>query len=167
MQIIAFGPIEKAPIQPGWMPIESESDPDIISRHQSYCSPDCSELEISLYYRGRPISEKSAQNFLHILGQKPHELSSEEVSSVREALGNLGYESLFLMSCCETIAVAGRIVLKVEGIWCENRRRFTGILVNTDQEGREITAFYMSGPTDVFEKHIQTFDIALAGISWR
>ncbi|MBX3073723.1 hypothetical protein KF913_07345 [Candidatus Obscuribacterales bacterium] len=140
-------------------------------------------VEINISYRGVPLDEASRKVFSYVLKQgEKNDFDLEEVLALRTVMGMATtgdnqytntnpLDSLegpnFELTALAVRTVAGRLVLRVEGKF-KNNRIYSGMFYQAGSEGKMVEEFFLQATTrDEFEHYKPIFDGALNSIVWR
>jgi hypothetical protein len=121
---------------------------------------------LSVYFRGSPVSEGTAERFHQLLRQPAHKLCQTEINSINQVLSKLADEDAFQMNSIETANINGRQALVVDGEWKTSQTQFHGLMI-VDESGREIQEVFFEAPVAGFMKYLNEVVEAIRTIEWK
>lgn len=130
-------------------------------------SPGDPSLTLSLFYRGSPVSENSAEALKAVFAQPDHELDKTEWDSIHQVLSRMADEEAFQKRKCFTLNIKGRRVLVVDGEWNRSQNQFYGLMLGIDGSGRVIQEVFLEGPENSFRNYLDEVNSAIRSIDWK
>lgn len=170
MPINNHGQIKSMSMPSGWTEQSSTSSSGggIGSRSFRVFNPqDNKDVEITLFYRGLPISEDAGNNFKKILHEPAHKLSKEELEQLDDVLSELGNPAVVDLFSVATEDLNGKRVLRIAGEYKKKQNRFDEIFIDADGSGRAIQEIYYLAPKDVYQRYEKQAFQAFTSINWR
>jgi len=140
-------------------------------------------VELTVSYRGVPLDEASRKVFNFLLKQgETNDLPHDQILALRTVMGiattgdnqytnSHPIDSMdgphFDLQSLSVKTVAGRLVLRVEGKF-KNNRIYTGMFYQAGSEGKMVEEFYFwaNNPED-FNAYRSAFDDSVNSIVWR
>lgn len=166
--VIDIGEIHRFNAPRGW---HEQPQEQTYWAHQGYsrdfCPADNPNATLSIYSRGTAISERSAESFQEILHSPVHVLSTPEIESITQVLSKLADQDAFAIGNAQTMTIAGRKVLIVDGEWKTSGIQFHGILLSSGVDGREIQEVFFEAPAQEFSKHLGEAVESICSIKWK
>lgn len=160
------GQVKSMQLPEGWFEREVEETTSHTFMRQ-FQAADNEEVTLSFYYRGHRTSDGDATNFLRVLGQPDHELSSEEAKSVRSIIRNASDADWFLTNSIRTENLKGKCVLMLEGIWKASDLADLGVFVDSDGTGSAVQEIHFTAPKDEYSKYLAMIEEALKSVKWK
>ncbi len=178
------GAIKSFTLPSGWSAGDNASG-GIGQRHIERFNPPLDKsVEISVYYRGLPISDPGAGAFQDILkakpaAQRPEMLTADEVRKLQEAMGtmtigdnqytnpstNPRYAPVFHVNAAYTTRLNGKTVLGVEGSFVDETGKrindYTGYFIDRDGNGKNIQEIFYQAPPDKYPRYLLKFKDSL------
>lgn len=190
-EVTNFGTLKRIVAPEGWE-LEDSAEPGLSARRlKLFHVPGAREINISVFQRGAPISENSANYLLVLLKSKPamqapQPLNLEEVLALTEVLGysTVGDNQftndakrgtrdypVFAMELAETAMINGKTVLRVSGNFQDlqaiSTMEYKGLYFTDGQSGRIVEEVFYQAPSRVpFLKHLPQFEECLKTIEW-
>jgi len=126
------------------------------------------DVAVSFFYRGFPLrDDKQAQAFHDTLGKSPHTLSSAELQSMKEVLGDKANPNDFNMLSARTEALNGKNVLIVEGRYKTLQQDAYHMFVDSDGSGKNVQEVFYQAPKDKYFAHLKEAKTAFGSIKWK
>lgn len=166
-QIENIGRIKRLPLPVGWSATRQVLGQFGNSYLYHYGRSDTPDLQLSIFYRGMPVSSLSGKTFVRILKKEPHALSPEAVLSISEVLGNCAQPDLYDLERASTTMLADEIVIDVKGRFPEFSLENRTIFINGGNDGCAVLEIILSAPKEVFSRHAQAIDRCLQAIEWK
>lgn len=162
MELEALGMIKRMVLPEGW---KEESNRDE-SESQTFRHPQEQDVKISFYYRGKPLSSRSAQRLEKVLAAPSHTLSDSECESIEVIMRDASEPEFFRRKTVRTEVLNGIKVLVLEGFWILSDLDCTCIFVASEENGTRIDEIYFLAPPDKFATYQPEFYQSLASIQW-
>ncbi len=169
-EIVEHGQIIKMVFPEGWVEGPREKNPGIGARSFREVHPEASpKTMLCFFYRGLPISDNGAANFRSVLEKPPHELTADEIKSLKEVLKmKTPIESAqFQIASARTEVLNGKKVLIVEGSYPEAGEQIYEIYIDADGSGEVIQEIYFQAPQADYEQYLPAAQEAIRSIVWR
>ena len=192
VEVINFGQIGKIVAPQGWVLEDAQEDSLSAKKLKLFHVADAREINITVYFRGAPVSDTSASRLLALFKAKPalkapEQLSLEEVKSLTQVFGystagdnqftneaKRGSDEfpVFTMELAETVQINGKTVLRVTGTF-QNRQavptmEYKGIFFTDNESGRNVEeVFYQAPSRGKYLRYLSAFDECLSTIEWR
>lgn len=161
MELLNEGKIKRICIPEDWVQ-ERSSDEWMIT----YSARIDTDVKLSFYYRGKPASPRTAENFQKVLQKPAHRLSAEEHESIEVVIRDASEEEYFDLAESRTEEINGNMVLVVEGFWKLSNVDSMGIFIDCKGDGREVREIYYLAPKDKFARFLPQIKAALNSIEW-
>lgn len=113
----------------------------------------------------KPNANPELEAAVRSICSKPaHELTQDEVKSIKQLLGPLGDPEVFNLKA-RTETLNGRTVLAVDGNFKTADRKLTGYLFTT--ANNEMQSVFFSAPAKTFDEYKPAAEGAIRSIKWR
>jgi hypothetical protein len=132
---------------------------------REYSAPEGADISISLYFRGRHLSDSTAAAVRGVLLKPSHSLLDAEKDAIDEVLGNAAVSEFCQLQNLRSIILNGRPVIVLEGLW-QNGNRSIQIYISADGDAKIIQEVWFMSPDSEFHNHLPVFETALSGIKW-
>jgi hypothetical protein len=113
-KITNLGAIAELALPAGWVAKGDHSKGDAHFYNKEFILPSA-EARLSVSYRGTPVKDVSAANFMRLLAEPDHKLTGAELASVEEVLRTRSSEANFQVNNAYTRKIDDQRVLMVEG----------------------------------------------------
>lgn len=170
---------------PGWQE-KSATAGDIPNKLlRKFTPPGMNEIEMCLFYRGRPVHKKAARDFSSLLKRSPHTLTEQEVKDMTSVLLNMGDNQFqnsqvsgrppaFLVQLAETGEVREKNVLVVQGTFQRDGSKplnqCINVFIDAEGTGRFVFEVFLLVPSvlggSVFDRQLTAFRQAVSTIQW-
>jgi len=169
MEITNHGQIEKITIPAGWVEGPPTEFQGIGTRSlREFHPPDAPNAQLCLFYRGLPVSADAGDAFRSILAEPDHQLTPEEIESLREILRERADSKVFdLVNPPRTALVGDKRVLMLEGVYKGTNKYLQEIFLNADGSGRVVQEIYFIAPQDDYCLHAVAAQEACNSIQWK
>jgi len=163
------GQVASMDLPEGWTEAAAEhSKFGIGSRSMREFHPDGnSEVKLGFFYRGLKISSEGGQAFRSLLQSSPHQLSTEEIATIRETLQEAANPEYFSLQSAKTEQWNGKQVLIVRGVYKKSQNEIYDIFVDTDGTGQSIQEIFYQAPKDQYLRFLNNAKSAMKSIIWR
>ena len=167
MQVDDFQLIKHIDFGQVWYETLSEDEPLRGQYIREFHHADDPEAMMRLYHRGGLLGKYSAESFVQILKESPHNLSDTEESAVMTVIGAASEHDWFKTETIRTIAWNGKTVLELQGLWIEDQGGFLARYLCSDQAIQIIHEFHYYAPQSKFEQYLPDAKRALESVQWR
>lgn len=169
MEVINHGQIERMSIPDGWVEGPPATFQGIGTRSLREFHPlEAPEAQLCLFYRGLPVNEQAGQSLVSLLNKPDHELSGEELSSLREILRERSDPEVFeLVSVPQVRNLNSRLVLLIEGSYKQADKYLEEILIDADGTGRVVQEIYFIAPADAYCAYAAQAKQSFDSIRWK
>jgi len=167
MQVDDFQLIRHIDFGQVWHETPSADEPLRGQYIREFHHADDPEAMMRLYHRGGLLDKRSADNFVQILKQTPHNLSTPEKSEVMTVIGAASQSDFFKTETIRTIAWNGKTALQLHGLWIEDEGEFLSFYLCSDQAIQIIHEFHYYAPQSKFEKYLPDAKRVLESVQWR
>jgi len=165
--IANHGQIDLMVLPPSWVEGKRRDNVVVNSSLRQFHPPNSPGTAISLFYRGRPVTAKTAQKFLETLKKPAHELTGDEIKDLSVILRNKSAPGDFEVRRASTNDLNGRRVLWVEGRYREIQEDTCAIYLDTDGSGRCVQEIFFQAPPDQYARHVREVMAAFRSIRWK
>lgn len=184
------GSIRHMTIPSGWNESSNEQGSIGMRSMRTFSKAGEPDAQISVFYRGLPVSDQTANAFHDLLqrktaGQRHEVLTMSEIRGLSEAMGTstVGDNQwtnpakpgdrtapAFKMSNAYTMQVDGKTVMAVEGSFVDQSGKsindFQGIFIDSDGTGKRIQEVFVQTPPGQMPRHSQSFKQVLNSIDF-
>jgi hypothetical protein len=123
-------------------------------------------VEMYLYFRGRPLAGDARESLKSILAPKPHQLTRKQIDSIGELLRDACLIDAFNFLNVRTQEWNGRKVLIVEGRWNQIMHDRFWMFVPEDPECETVQEIWFQAPVEQFPAQLKYARQALNSIEW-
>ncbi len=166
-EINNLGQIDKMEMPGGWQAGPDYNSAQHAATYQEYHPNGAPDCQIGFYYRGKRTSDFGGKNFHELLDKAPHELSPEELRSVKETLRDKADPNDFTLSSARTEDLNGKRVLIVEGRYNAIQQDSKHIFVDSDGSGTAVQELFFQAPKEKFPQYKKAADEAIKSIRWK
>jgi hypothetical protein len=167
MQVENFQLIKRIDFGQVWYETLSADEPLRGQYIREFHHVDDPEAIMRLYHRGGLLGKYSAENFVRILQETPHDLSDSEKSAVMTVIGAASEADWFKTEAIRTIAWNGKTVLELQGLWIADQGGFLALYLCSEQAIQIIHEFHYFAPQSKFEKYLPDARRVLESVQWR
>lgn len=125
------------------------------------------EVDLVLYYRGRPTSKDEGQAFQDLLNKRSYHLQPQDIERLERTLGDFVDSESSSVSKISTRELNGRQVVEIDGQWKSNNHQFRAIVMDADGSGCQPHQLYLMAPASIFEKYLEQFEDSIKTIVWK
>jgi len=182
-----YGPIKSISMPDGFTKTAYDPGEFVNRSTTTFCLSSDSSVEISLMFRGVPVSEKAASAFQQILDtviNSERDLSGDEIISLEEVLGIPGKNQYtvrtlmgkkatppFNLTAAKAMRVKGRQAICVWGNFQDDGRQpineYYGVFLDaTRNPSLVFELFYLASDKMKFFYHLNDFETAIETIEW-
>jgi len=131
-------------------------------------APEHYNVQINFSYRGNRVSDDGAASFRSVLYKdSPHDLSTLEISSLREVLGDQADPKRFATETAKTKDINGKRCLVVTGQYLTNPQKIERIYIDRDGSGSAVEELSYTAPKSDFQKYLQCWRQSADSIIWK
>ncbi len=187
MEVEDIGCVKFARFPDRWLALPQKPDPLADHWTRVFALADNFKVELSFYYRGKPIDDQTASQFADLVshrsvGNVAEKLTPLEIKNLQIAMGfnhagdnqytnsNMAGTTngpIFDLAEVAAKTVSGRTVLYARGDF-NSGTHYAGIFYPSDSSGRVIEEFMLQAPDKVLLKqHLPAFESILKTFVWR
>lgn len=123
-------------------------------------------VNICLFQRTTPLSERGTINMQRMFAAPIHELSNGEIRSIQEALGTMGLAEEFDIAIIRTMDLNNRTVLFLTGTWIRSDMRVMTIITCNPEKPHLLQEVYYAAAGELFMRHMGCAAEVLRSICW-
>lgn len=168
MKIELWGKIEELSLPDGW---EEQQQPARVvtdtRQLRKFVLNGDSDVQLCMYYRGRPMTYQTGQNFRKVLDAASHQLLPREIASVGEVLAEMKDTEVFKATTIQTQDFAGEKVMVAEGNWTKLGFDCYSLFADVHGDGLVVHQIYFAAPQAVYLRYIKQARQILQSIKWR
>ncbi len=159
-----LGKIERITISDSWnLAANGDDSGDLIT----YEHRDDKDVNLSFFYRGKPLGQRTSENLLKILTLPSHSLSPEEHLSAETILRDAAELEYFDLDTFCSAEINGQMILLAKGFWkLSNLSSYAAFISSSEDEGTRIDEIYFLAPPEKFERFLPLFQETLNSIQW-
>ncbi len=167
VEVIDNGQIERFNLPVEWVEVEVARKANALWTMREFRPAQTSDVRISIFHRGGPVSDSSAKSFREVLNQPLHSLSYDEFWSVQQVLRDAALPDQFELLLAETIEVNGLTVLSVHGSWPKLKVDSYGIFIDADGLATQVQEIYFFAPRNQYDAYWSDVQNAIRSIKWK
>lgn len=165
VQVKNVGDVASMDIPDNWRSEPEKGAAEARGRSTGFNPPKTPDARLVLNLSAGEANEQTAAALRKITAPSTnhHDLTRDEIASLRSALGPLADSSVFNLQA-KTLDLNGRTVVAYEGSLKDGDRRIKGYLTTT--ANNEIQQVFFSAPGEAFKNHLDTAQTAFRSIEW-
>jgi hypothetical protein len=167
MKIEHEGQINQIELPGVWHERDIQRQPLGLKQMRSFHSADNKNVQVRFIYRGHAESEETGREFQACLSAAPRALDSEEINSLAPILGDLAEPGEFDIVGAQTMDLAGRRVLWIEGRWVDAPYWSGTVFIDADGTGRVVQQVECFAELATYDVVSPTFQQILRSIQWK
>lgn len=167
VEVIDNGKIEGFNLPIGWVEVEVTPNANVLWSMREFRPMKDSDVRLSIFHRGGPVSDSSAKSFRDVLNQPVHSLTYDEFWSVQQVLRDAALPDQFELLLAETIEVNGLTVLSVHGSWPKLKVDSHSIFIDADGLATQVQEIHFFAARDQYDAYWGDVQNAIASIKWK
>ncbi len=160
------GQVKTMEIPTSWQPLEQVDRGTASPSWLSFGPHTLKDVELCLYYRGRPLSGNAQDNLKNLLELPPCQLTTKQLESISEVLRDASLADAFNFLNARTQDWNGRRVIIVEGRWNQMIADRFWMFVPTGPECEAVQEIWFQAPVDQYPAQLKQARQAIGSIKW-
>jgi hypothetical protein len=150
-----------------WHERDVQRQPLGLKQMRTFHSVENKNVQVRFIYRGHAESEETGRGLRACLSSPPRALDSADINSLAPILGDLAEPAEFNIVGAQTMDLAGRRVLWVEGRWLDSPYWSGTVFIDADGTGCVIQQVECFAELSMYEHASPAFQQILRSIQWK
>jgi len=161
-----YGQIKTMEVPAMWQLLDDHDPQSANPSWVKFGPPNMPNVEMYLYFRGRPLTRAAQEGLKSLLEAKPHQLTVKQIDSIGELLRDACLIEAFNFLNVRTQEWNGRNVLIVEGRWNQIMHDRFWMFVPESPECETVQEIWFQAPVEQFPAQLKYARQALNSIHW-
>ena len=160
------GQIKTMEMPAAWQLLENHDPHSANPSWLKFGPPNVPDVELYLYFRGRPLTGGAQESLKSILRAKSKQLTVKQIDSIGELLRDASLIDAFNFLNARTHEWNGRRVLIVEGRWNQIMHDRFWMFIPEDSECETVQEIWFQAPVEQYPAQLKHARQALNSIQW-
>lgn len=167
IQLENFGPVKELQIPENWIQENTKRNQNALKSFIKYHHPHDTNIQICVHYKGLPVSDNSALLFSKVLESDIENLTTSNLDSLQEILGNLAISQEFKTEESKLVSKNGKRLLQVDGSWVNLSLKSRSYFIDAREDGSIVYELYFASPTEKFDEYWAEVDRSIQSVVWQ